>query len=219
MLTDNIYADYNLDGNSNDGVGSNDGVDTNISYSASYGKIGQGALLGSGKAIAIPTSIGAGDKTYSFWIYCTSVNAGVVNWIFGDWNNTVWNFLLYLATNGNIIFEYRNSTNTATLQNTSAGAISLNTWYHIVMVRTSSTVKLYINGSQVGSTANSNNPNVAGTISIGSASDPFNGYFDIIDMWQRALSEAEITELYNLGAGKQYPFTTADGKGFLNFFK
>jgi hypothetical protein len=33
----------------------------------------------------------------------------------------------------------------------------------------------------------------------------FNGKIDEIGAWTRLLTSTEITELYNLGAGKQYP--------------
>jgi hypothetical protein len=69
---------------------------------------------------------------------------------------------------------------------TAGAAISLNTWTHIAMVSEGSTVKLYINGTQSGSTANYSTVTAsAATTRIGayqnsggSATLPYTGYID-----------------------------------------
>jgi hypothetical protein len=83
--------------------------------------------------------------------------------------------------------------------------ISLNQWYHAVFTYDNSFLKLYINGVLVSQTPTTLNINIKGNsgISIGS-SDQANGYWyesdskiDDIGIWDRALSQDEITALFN----------------------
>jgi hypothetical protein len=81
----------------------------------------------------------------------------------------------------------------------------LNQWYHAVFTYDNSFLKLYINGilvSQIATTIDINILSNSG-ISIGS-SNQANGYWyesdskiDDIGIWNRALSQDEITALYN----------------------
>jgi hypothetical protein len=74
-------------------------------------------------------------------------------------------------------------------------------------------VIFYVNGSQVYSTTTSaiSVENESGYWSIGGAyyNDPriFDGTIDEVWIWNRSLSPSEVSELYNSGAGLQYPFT------------
>ena len=103
----------------------------------------------------------------------------------------------------------------------STSNISTNTWYHAVFIldRTDK-LKLYLNGIlQNGNSANNNlipysasnyNTNIPFRIGAYTASDSttpllfFNGSIDAFNVWNRVLTQSEITELYNSGNGKQY---------------
>ena len=62
-------------------------------------------------------------------------------------------------------------------------------------------------------------------IGVGADKDGLNAFniqVDEIGIWTQALSTTDITQLYNGGAGLQYPFTTftpAYTTGFFKFFK
>lgn len=86
---------------------------------------------------------------------------------------------------------------------------------HFVVVydgsKTASNQKIYVNGVDTSFvvfndtfTGNSNNSQ---TFKIGAsnAGQYFNGLEDEIGIWNRVLTPSEVTELYNSGAGKQYP--------------
>ena len=82
------------------------------------------------------------------------------------------------------------------------GNLSTNTWYHAAMTHDGSTLKLYLNGAQVGSTVikgavdqASNVPVVAAAQPPGAGSRYFDGNLDAISVLQRALSQNEITEI------------------------
>jgi hypothetical protein len=123
---------------------------------------------------------GTGDFTIEFWMY--SVNPAA--------NQTVFSHLTsvnstqpYIYTNINTIRYYTGGGDRIT-----GGTLTANTWYHVALCRSSGNTKLFLNGTQVGSTyTDSNNYgttaplvlatyyNPAGTIVT---SNMFNGYLD-----------------------------------------
>ena len=75
------------------------------------------------------------------------------------------------------------------------GSISINTWYHVALVRSGSTLSAYINGSLVGSSTYANNLS-DGTCCIGkiiNGSIPFNGYMDDFRITKFARYTANFT--------------------------
>lgn len=87
-----------------------------------------------------------------------------------------------------------------------SNALSLNTWSHVAGTFDGSTVKVFINGLQVGSTAFTGTivPPVAFPLSIGSLSDGgmpagryWNGRMDEVRIWSRALTGAELASNMN----------------------
>ena len=82
------------------------------------------------------------------------------------------------------------------------------------VTRESSVVKIYINGTLIFTDTNGIPLSYVTTLtSIGAythgAPSPitsyFNGSIDAFNIWQKALTQTEVTELYNSGNGKQYP--------------
>jgi hypothetical protein len=86
-------------------------------------------------------------------------------------------------------------------------------WYHIVIVVEPGTVKLYKNGNEdiisggtwTGSLDNPSGPVYLGTTGA-STTEWLNGFLDEFGVWNRALTQAEVTTLYNSGTGLTYPF-------------
>ena len=103
---------------------------------------------------------------------------------------------LYFNVNGGSIASLTDTTNRA-----------VGSWYHNVVVKNSTTYTLYVNGAYVaqqivGVSPPNNNNNLL--IGSGDGQSDFQGLTDEIAMWNRSLSEAEITDLYNAGAGITY---------------
>ncbi len=78
----------------------------------------------------------------------------------------------------------------------------LNTWYHVVMTKSGSTVRLYVNGQLKGSRTVTPGSS-GGTFSIGNYSALyFPGYIDDVAMYTRTLSLPEVVNHYLLGRGR-----------------
>lgn len=113
-----------------------------------------------------------------------------------------------------------------------SSSLSVDTWYHIVVTRNTSTwLALYIDGSLSWSNPVTVNAALAATgdfetTKIGrrfttSPSRDWKIDWTLDEVWIRskALTSAEVTELYNSGSGLQYPFTVAstNNGNFFNF--
>ncbi len=91
----------------------------------------------------------------------------------------------------------------------------LNTWVHYTFVHKNNDNQMYINGVQVlGDTSSSthvayestNWPMIgANRYNPTTYQEFFLGKLDAVSVWNRALTAADVTELYNAGTGKQYP--------------
>ena len=91
-------------------------------------------------------------------------------------------------------------------------SISANTWSMVTVTYKgaafgSNNVLFYVNGSLV-HTGSLGMPSGGGKIFVGSNSAGSGGFYggliDEVGVWNRTLTAAEVTELYNAGAGKQY---------------
>lgn len=137
------------------------------------------AFDGTGDWLVMPSSqsfaFGTGNFTVEFWVYYSSASA---NYQFIDARGTSYTnggFALY-TTGGSIYVQY-GSTALVT-----ATAPSANTWHHIAATRSGTSTKLFIDGTQAGSTATDSNSYGAyqtfiGQFGGGSGYD-LNGYID-----------------------------------------
>ena len=98
------------------------------------------------------------------------------------------------------------------LTNTTVPLVDGN-WYHAVLTYDGTTVSLYVNGQLVATNPASGNLNafhstIIDGILFGNSNEglPAETIVDETGLWERALSTAEITQLYNNGNGLTYPF-------------
>lgn len=226
-LTDNLVAYYKLDGNSEDAVASFDGTDTNISYDASYGKIGQGARFnGSSSKIVVADNASldiTGDLTIAAWIKTSSLvaNMTIVSKSSGGITNVPYEFRFNNSTNGYLILLRAGASDYGFY--TANTAISNNTWTLVGVSVSGTTPTFYINGSVVTATQDRNYPATitanAQNLDIGSRNGNlfYNGNADEIGIWSRALTSGEWSSLYNSGSGVTYPFVTGSSTFFQLF--
>jgi len=102
-------------------------------------------------------AFGTGDFTIDFWYYCTLVDAST-NYLYSSADGAGTTYpTIYFNTAGKVIYGIGQAA--AVITGTTA---LTSAWIHIAVVRYSGNTKLYINGTQEGSTyADSNNYSVA----------------------------------------------------------
>jgi len=215
-LKTSLYAAYNGESNANDSFGTNNGTPQGgLTYTT--GKIGNAFNFnGTNAYVSIPNTSSqfdfTGDFSISTWVNTPNYTSNIIfsNYSLGGTygygiiiyhaNNNIFGCALY---NGNTIGQYH----------TSAG-ITTNSWNHVVVVRkVGQNTKIYINGTlSSGSYPLGNSsisPSFPGTqiVNIGSYSNGSgltNYKQDATTIWQKELTQSEITELYNSGNGAQY---------------
>jgi hypothetical protein len=159
----------------------------NAQISTTQSKFGGGSISldGTGDYLMMRDSqnfvFGTGDFTIEFWVYYNSgLNADVVLYDARPTStNGVYN-ILYSNSTGKIVY----STNSAD-RITGTTTMSTGTWYHIALARSGTSTKLFLNGTQEGSTYTDSNSYLLGTNRpvIGTSgftlgNGPLNGYID-----------------------------------------
>lgn len=211
-LSDSLVSYWNLNessGNAADSFGSNTLTNTGVTYTTGINSNG-GVFSESSDKLAITDASQSGldfdgDFTFSFWVNLTSNTSSS---FFAKQGANGYRMRIY---NGDdmelIIFQ-----GAATTQVIKTG-LSTGSWHHIVGQRTGDTVQIKFDNSawtsQGGAHRDITN---TGDFNMGNSTavnDPVQGMMDEVGIWSRALTDDEITTLYNSGAGTFYPFPAA----------
>lgn len=168
----------------------------NAQISTAQSKFGGSSMLfdGTGDYLVSPSvpnlSFGAGDFTMELWIYQNGARVQNFPAVLGNANSfttNAWGFHVDRSTAGQqgkvTIYIYNVNTTNAVL--TSVASISQNTWTYLALVRSGSTLSLYINGSldtSVNISTTSLDGGVSNFITVGSQGNQtataFSGYID-----------------------------------------
>ena len=146
-------------------------------------KYGTGSLEfdGTGDWLLMPHSpdqqLGTGDFTIEFWVYLATGDAGSNRGLVAKGTSTT-GFLVSLNTTEKVVFTFTTSTITST------GAITLDAWNHIAVVREgtgSNETKIYIGGTNDGTGTVSTDFNQTSVMYVGAnrtGGDPMKGFID-----------------------------------------
>jgi hypothetical protein len=107
---------------------------------------GTGDYLLSNPATTELYAFGTGDFTIEFWLYLNSTSSVQVFYDSRPASSQGLQPTIYINSSGTL-FYYTNVANRIT-----GSSLSTNTWYHIAVARSGTSTKMFVNGTQVGST-------------------------------------------------------------------
>ena len=136
-------------------------------------------------ASASDLAFGAGDFTVDLWIRLPSLPANSYIFDFGVNGGTL------TTSSGKILF-YNASTGTGGALYTQGPTLSINTWYHVALVRYSGTTTMYVDGVSVASQTDSRNYPAA-ILSIGQYGAGGYNYVGYIDEFRVSVGIARWT--------------------------
>lgn len=100
---------------------------------------------------------------------------------------------------GNLVFNFQGEASETTID-----AVSINTWYHVVITYDGSDATAYLDNVSKFSGAKANNAATRSNI-FGAESEPSSGWYDgtldELGIWNRTLSAGEVGQLWNGGTG------------------
>jgi hypothetical protein len=172
----------------------------NAQISTAQSKFGGSSLYldgtGDRLTIASPTtdlSFGTGDFTIETWVYKTVASTALILDARATADAIPW---IVVINSSNFPYFYDGT------QYVSTVSITLNSWVHLAVVRTSGVLKIFVNGVQGYSAAHSVNLNRTAGLIIGDSVGLVNAYAGYID-------EIRITNGYARYTGNFTPSTTA----------
>lgn len=223
-LTDNLVSYWKFDessGNAADSVGSNTLTNNNtITYAAA--KINNGADMESGSSQYFSAADSAGlsftgDMSWSFWLKPESDTQAVLMMKIGSSGQRAYYGQLLSSTT--VRLGISSNGTTVTIRDVTVPTVTMDgtTWVHIVMVYDASagSVEVFTNGTSRGTNTGLPTSIFDGTTAFefgsyqegGARSNYYDGALDEMGAWNRVLTSAEVTSLYNSGAGLAYPFS------------
>lgn len=226
-ITDNLKVSYKFDessGNATDDSGNGFTATNSGIVGVTYGS----ALINNGAIFGVANSYFnvAGLQTYqptnftlNVWVYratgLTTFTNAIASFDDNDIDIGVGGSLN--ANPNTVVVEVWNGSSTDVCHSTAT--IPNNTWTMITVDRSSNVTHIYINAgsNDTAGTCTSTpfweSPDTAFHISADAngVGRSFGGTMDIYAIWDRVLTSQERTDIYNSGAGCQYPFCSSGG--------
>jgi hypothetical protein len=189
-----LQAFYKLSDTS-DSSGNNNTLTTNGDVQFASGKIGDAAVFDGSSDLSVSMGNlpqGSQDRTISFWFKSSKTGAQVpMHYGTPSGGELV---LFYVASNTVIVSPYGDGVS-------SSDTVNDGNWHHILFETSNQTWLLYIDGVLKDSQYRNTSTNGT-TLTIGNGPDgSTEGQIDAVGIWNRALSDAEVSALYNSGNG------------------
>jgi hypothetical protein len=141
-------------------------------------------------------AFGTGDFTVEFWLYFNSVSTAQTSFVnvnVAGGFSCYWTGSLYYSVPANNFVVSNRSVG----QFQSSWTPSANTWYHVAISRNGTNLRVFINGTQLGSTVTSSTNYIQGPLQIGGSTDgagwTVNGYIDDLRITKYARYTAAFT--------------------------
>jgi Concanavalin A-like lectin/glucanases superfamily len=222
-ITDNLVSYYKCDGTGSfvDTAGSNTLAESSGTMDSVTGKINNGrdfeagdtelAVIADNASLSITSSM-----TITAWVNPESFasNPNVIVAKFNTGSQRSYRLALAVTT-GQATFTVSND-GTATVAATAStfGNLSTGTWYFICarFDDAGDLIKVSVNNVQNTAAHTTGIFDSTANFQLGDqtpAFSPFDGVIDEVGIWSRALSDGEVTSLYNSGSGLAHPFITA----------
>jgi len=198
--TDGLVAHYKLDGDATDSAGSNDGANNGVTFER--GVRGQGGNFDGSSHISTQASTDSNSLTICGWSKVRSIDDGLIiqaqsssnEFAFGLWADSGTSTLSTNIKNNNDT-DYKLEGNYD---------IAQETWiFTATIFDDSNKARHYVNGTEVGNISVSGRATDIVELDLGHQSNNgtrnFDGKIDDVRIYNRALSPAEIHELYRYG--------------------
>tara|TARA_R110002167_G_scaffold226717_4_gene431948 strand:- start:240 stop:1088 length:849 start_codon:yes stop_codon:yes gene_type:complete len=211
-----IVASYRLDeisGIRKDSSGNSRDLTDNNTVGSVIGKVDRAAdfTASNSEYFSLPNaslgglSPGSADFTISAWFNFKSMSQQFLAGVWKTSGAAHREWLLQLDSSQQIHFF--TSANGSSESSVNTGALSADTWYHILVTHdnTGNSRHIYLNGTSVANDSDVTVYQGGGDFQIGNtqnSTDFINGYVDEFNFWTRVLTASEIASLYNNGNGK-----------------
>ena len=198
--------------------------------SSTPGVLGSALHFDGSNSLSLSLAPISGEFSTSIWVKPDNIRNGPYNEVFGTRGPSEYGFDFGFDPSGHIHGDVGDGSNWLTTSADSSFICQPGDWCNIVYVVNQSGYIIYANGAQVGSgsysgtpllTDANHKPGVASYKSAGDTANDFIGSVDELAVWSRALSPAEVANIYNTQsagiavAGNGYGFDlmnlTADG--------
>ena len=175
---------------------------------------GGAAAFASGQYVTVPDStelrVGTGDFTIEVWMHPTGYGSASYPSVISKYDDSDLSWILRLHSSGQLVWY--NGANAGTNSASASGLSLLNQWSHIAVARQAGVTKIYLNGSQVLSVADTynyddSNPLVFGRQDL-SNNNPFIGYLQDFRLYKgiaKYTSSFSPPERSIQGTARRYP--------------
>ena len=218
-------AQYSLDADVSTSIGSNDGSSSSASFVTDSARPcvsfdGEDDYL----QIPNPAELSGDTWTISQWVK-TSATSGRQDF-FSKWYQSNGNYAtIAMGIDGGVLKAYYRGNNKNSIGIMTGPSIANGEWHHIVYVKDSSEVRIYVDGSEVDQAAFSGTiPSTADVVLgawdgsiLGYAKDHyFEGFMDDVRFYDRAMTTDEVaywhteTTVENIGIMSRYTFDDGD---------